>query len=186
MDTINYAVPNMNQCKGCHGTAESKIGPIGPKVRNLNRLGINSLENQITLLQERGYLAETTQSAAEMPRVANPFDLNSGRLFERARSYLDGNCAHCHAPGRPADTSGLYLNYEEERDVHWGLRKPPVAAGRGAGGLRVDIEPGNADKSILHYRMNSTDPGIMMPELGRSLIDKEGVALIREFIESLD
>jgi hypothetical protein len=33
--------------------------------------------------------------------------------------------------------------------------------------------------------MASTEPGVMMPELGRSLTHEEGVALIREYIASL-
>jgi len=63
--------------------------------------------------------------------------------------------------------------------------KPPVAAGRGSGGFDYDIVPGDPDHSILLYRLDSTDPGIMMPELGRSTIDQEGVALIRAYIEAL-
>ncbi len=118
--------------------------------------------------------------------MPDPFDPDEGDLFSRARSYLDGNCAHCHSPGRPADTSGLYLDYSETREVNWGVNKPPVAAGRGSGGLEVDIKPGEPDRSILLYRVNSADPGIMMPELGRSLIHREGVDLIEKFIESLD
>jgi hypothetical protein len=34
--------------------------------------------------------------------------------------------------------------------------------------------------------MKSNDPGVMMPETGRSMIDKEGVALIEAFIRQLD
>jgi len=33
--------------------------------------------------------------------------------------------------------------------------------------------------------MESTDPGTMMPELSRTLIDKDGVALIRQYIASM-
>jgi hypothetical protein len=34
--------------------------------------------------------------------------------------------------------------------------------------------------------MNSIDPAVMMPELGRSLIHKEGVALIAEWIRNME
>jgi hypothetical protein len=33
--TIDYAVPNVNQCKECHGVS-GELSPIGPKARNLN------------------------------------------------------------------------------------------------------------------------------------------------------
>jgi hypothetical protein len=34
--------------------------------------------------------------------------------------------------------------------------------------------------------MESTDPGILMPESGRKMVHKEGVALIRDWILSLE
>lgn len=186
---VDYAVPNFNQCKGCHINKDKAFTPIGPKVRNMNDphdYGDGIIANQVNHLQQIGYIAGAPANPADMPRIPRSFDNTDGSLFERARGYLDGNCAHCHSPGRPADTSGLYLDYTETRPVHWGIMKPPVAAGRGAGGLKVDIHPGQADKSILAFRMNSVDPGIMMPELGRGLIHKEGLALITEFINALD
>lgn len=39
--------------------------------------------------------------------------------------------------------------------------------------------------SILLYRMKSEDPGMMMPEIGRSIVHQEGVALIEEYIKNL-
>lgn len=42
--------------------------------------------------------------------------------------------------------------------------------------------PGRARKSILSYRLHSVDPGIRMPELGRSLVHVEGAALVDEWI----
>ena len=84
-----------------------------------------------------------------------------------------------------ASTSGLFLGLEETRPAHLGINKAPVAAGRGSGGLQVSIDPGHPDRSIMVYRMASTDPGVMMPELGRALPHKEGVALVADYIESL-
>ena len=61
----------------------------------------------------------------------------------------------------------------------------PGAAGRGSGGLEFDIDPGRPETSILLHRMNSVEPGVMMPELGRSLVDEDGVALVRDYLRSL-
>ena len=63
--------------------------------------------------------------------------------------------------------------------------KPPVAAGRGTGNRPFDVVPGHPETSIIPYRMASTDPGEMMPELGRSLTHKEGVALVTKYIAEL-
>ena len=60
-----------------------------------------------------------------------------------------------------------------------------MAAGTGSGGLKYAVVPGDADASITAYRMNSNEPDVRMPEIGRSLIHDEGVALIREWINSM-
>lgn len=66
-----------------------------------------------------------------------------------------------------------------------GIYKGPVAAGAGSGGLNYDIVPDIPDKSILTYRMESKDPGVMMPELGRRLVHTEGIDLIKNWIKSM-
>jgi len=63
--------------------------------------------------------------------------------------------------------------------------KSPVSAGGGAGGMNYDIVPGNAKASILAYRMNSAEPGTAMPELARTIIHKEAVQLITEWINKM-
>ena len=57
---------------------------------------------------------------------------------------------------------------------------------KGSGGHQFDIVPGQPDSSILLYRMITQDPGAMMPELGRKLVHKEGVALIRQWIAEME
>ena len=47
------------------------------------------------------------------------------------------------------------------------------------------VVPGDPDRSILTYRLQSVEPGIAMPELGRTISHKEGVALIRSWIADL-
>ena len=54
-------------------------------------------------------------------------------INDRARSYLDVNCGHCHSPTGNANSTGLYLNLVETRDINLGIYKKPVATGRGAG-----------------------------------------------------
>ena len=98
---------------------------------------------------------------------------------------MASNCAHCHKREGPAQTSGLFLTEDEKDATAYGINKPPVAAGKGSGGRMVDIKPGDANASILWYRMHIQDPGERMPELGRNLEHKEGVALIKEWIDSM-
>ena len=112
-------------------------------------------------------------------------NVETGDLAGRARAWLDVNCGHCHRQEGPAKNTGMYLLAAEVDPYKLGIRKPPVAAGRGSGGLQFGIVPGDPEASILHYRINSLDPGVMMPELGRKLKHKEGIQLIEEWISSL-
>jgi len=66
-----------------------------------------------------------------------------------------------------------------------GLCKVPVSAGQGSGDLLFDVVQGKPEESILVHRMESTTPKIMMPELGRTMIHREGVALIRQWIAAM-
>lgn len=183
---LNYIIPNMNQCKQCHENQKVMV-PVGPKARHMNKdyAYDTGVENQLQHLAKIGYLSGLPEDFASVPRLPKAEDPATGTLDERARAYLDINCAHCHNPKGPAYVSGLDLSYAQHEPGRLGIMKPPVAAGRGAGTNRVGIMPGKPDESILVYRIESTNPGIMMPQLPRQTVHKEGVALIREWIASL-
>ncbi|MFC3068166.1 SO2930 family diheme c-type cytochrome [Phenylobacterium soli] len=181
---VDYAVPNANQCKECHSVGED-LTPIGPKARNLNGdyAYPEGRENQLAHWTRTGLLAGAPAPAAA-PRTAVWNDAREP-LEARARAYLDGNCGHCHNAHGAASNSGLFLDLEETRAPVIGVGKRPVAAGKGSGGLLFDIAPGDPDGSILVHRMGSTEPGVMMPELGRSTVHDEGLALVRAYVASL-
>jgi uncharacterized repeat protein (TIGR03806 family) len=178
--TIKYAMPNKNQCKSCH-TRNGKMMPIGPKLKQLNNILAN--ENQLTNWAKVGYL----NKMPDQSKIKNLAAIHnkSASLDLKARSYLDVNCGHCHSATGPAASSGLRMNFEVQDPYSWGVKKSPVAAGMGAGSLLYDINPGHGIESIATFRMNSTHPGIMMPEIGRVSIHKEGVELIAKWIDSM-
>ena len=185
-----YIIPNLNQCKSCHNRNEVLM-PIGPSARQLNgdmKYGMSASEsaseNQLVHWQKMGWLTDMPP-LDDVPRAPVWNDPTTGSLDARARTWLDINCAHCHRPEGPANTSGLNLSIHERNPTAWGVMKTPVAAGRGSGGRQYDIVPGRPEESILLYRMESTDPGIMMPEVSRKVTHKEGVALVRDWIKSL-
>jgi uncharacterized repeat protein (TIGR03806 family) len=180
----NYIIPNKNQCKGCHSYKQNLL-PIGPKVRNLNKkfAYADGEKNQLDKWSEMGYLTgydagATHQKAAQWD---NPLD----SLHSRAMAYLDINCGHCHNPHGPGGTTGLNLVYGAPLDLNVGVNKPPVAAGRASGGLASSIVKGHPERSILHYRMVSDETGVMMPELGRTMVHEEGALLIEEWIKQM-
>lgn len=178
-----YTVPNANQCAGCHTAdfRDRKLAPIGLKARHLNHDFAG--ENQLIRLEKAGFLSGAPAPDAA-PRNADWMD-EASPLDARARSYLDINCAHCHSATGPARVSGLWLDTPTADLRKLGLCKPPVAAGRGTGDRPFGIVPGHPDRSILEYRLASTDPGEMMPETGRSLVHQEGLKLIGKWIAGL-
>lgn len=178
---VNYSVPNLNQCKGCH-ERNGQMSLIGPTLRQLNREQADG--NQLALFEKMGLVKGLPESNkwSRIPDWDNPAD---GTLDERARGWLEINCAHCHRLEGPAKNSGLYLTYFESDPYKLGVNKPPVAAGRGSGGLRYGIVPGKPEESILFHRIASLDPGVMMPELGRKLAHEEGIELIRNWITQM-
>ncbi len=182
---LDWHVPNVNECRGCHARA-GDIVPIGPNARNLTRDIVypeQGTSSQLAEWRRHGLLGELPASAV-MP-VPDAYD-TSAPLEQRARAYLDVNCAHCHNPQGPAHTSGLDLRWSQSDPALWGVYKRPVAAGRGSAGFEFSIEPGHPERSILVHRMDSTDPGVMMPELGRTLVDERAVQLMRDWIAGMD
>lgn len=183
-----YSVPNLNQCKGCHNRNE-QMTPIGPSARQLNGAysawGLpENTENQLLAWQKTGIL-QGLPAIEQVPKAAVWNKPETGNIDERARIWLDINCAHCHRLGGPAQTSGLNLSIHESDPLAMGILKTPVAAGRGSGNRKFDILPGKPDESILVYRIESTDPGEMMPEVGRKTTHKESVELIKEWIKQI-
>lgn len=181
--TTRYQIPNKNQCKTCHAQGNDVV-PIGPKVGNLNRsYTYNAVsENQLDRWVTTGILAAPPGNIPHWPDYRD----GSEDLTLRARAYLEVNCAHCHRREGAASNTGLFLQYYNHDSLSYGFRKKTVAAGAGSGDLTYNIVPGHAEQSILYYRMNSTAVQVRMPELGRNLIDEEGVALIKEWIDAMD
>lgn len=182
---INYLVPNKNQCKSCHNKNEV-MSPIGFQTKHLNNVldyG-QSQFNQLEYLVGLGKLAGFEDPSLH-PSLVN-YEDESQALDDRAMAYLDINCAHCHSAEGPASTSGLFLTYDQRDPMKLGINKTPVAAGSGAGSYKFDIVPGKPDESILIHRMNSTQVGVAMPEIGRTTVDQKGLELIKAWIAELD
>ena len=171
---ISYAIPNKNQCKECHAMSGA-VTPIGPKARNMS-------EDWLAAWHLAGRIDAVPTVASRVPLWE---DREQVPVAQAARGYLDVNCAHCHNPAGSASNSGLDLRWEQIDPIKFGIGKRPVAAGRGSGGLDFDIKPGDPAHSILYYRMASLEGGISMPEVGRSSLDPEGMAVVARWIRGM-
>lgn len=193
-----YRVPAALNCITCHAddSREAGAAPIGPKARNLNlAYGLDGPEpgqNQLVHLARRGLL-DGLPPPDTLPRLTR-WDVpgDSGHrpdspedIHARARAYLEINCAHCHQPQGGGSNSALYLDSLRPVNRQYGICKKPVAAGRGSGGLSFDIVPGKAADSILAFRLASSEPGVRMPPIARSVTHGEAVDLIARWIDTV-
>ncbi len=194
----NYLIPQRNQCLDCHDhieDGEQVTGIIGPRARYLHRDGVygGKTVNQLQHLHDLGLLpampalqSVTPAASLDHVRKVGVANLQGAALQDAARDYLEINCGHCHSPnGVEGRTSQLFLNAKNDNPFLYGVCKAPSSAGKGGFGRQYDVVPGHPDKSILVYRLETTELGAMMPDIGRSLPDTLGIALVRKWIEGL-
>jgi len=185
---LTYEIPGANQCLSCHAQVRDggrpSYEPLGPTAANMHRPADDAAGDQLARLAAAGRLTGLPDGGATAALPA-AFDPQAGSVADRARGWLDVNCAHCHNPAGSARTTGLDLRRTQTDPARAGVWKSPVAAGRGAGGRAYDIVPGKPDDSILVHRLETVEPAVMMPSLGRKTVHAEAVALVRAWIEHL-
>ena len=180
---VNYRIPATAQCLTCHKNSEMAI-PIGVKPQNLNSdfAFVDGTMNQLQKWMDMGYLNEVP---ANINTVVDWTD-TSNDLETRVRSYLDINCAHCHTPGGHCDYRPLRLAFDDSDDlVNMGVCVDPQTPIPGFEGDKL-ITPGDADNSVLLFRMETTEEQYRMPLLGRTLEHDINIDLMRDWINSLD
>lgn len=184
--SLDYAVPNTNLCQECHGLG-SQLDTLGGRTRQLNRshdYGKGAV-NQLDHLASLGFFDQAPP--AERETLSDP--AGSGGVTERTRSYFDANCAHCHAEGRIAASSGLLLDWAKtgpgNAPATYGVCKTPTSAGGGTCGLTHDVVPGKPGESILMCRIASRTQPVQMPPVATQLVDEQAVKLIGDWITSL-
>lgn len=195
----SYQVPAAMNCMTCHAgdNREAGAAPIGPKARLMNREfdygGDVGQRFQLEYMAELGMLAglpEPGNIAEPLPtwnRPGSSGETGNNDIHLRARAYLETNCVHCHNPGGAASNSNLELDSFRAVDRRYGICKRPVAAGKGSGDRRWVLVPGESAESILHYRVASTEAGVMMPPIGRTLGHTEAMELLTTWLdESLE
>ncbi len=174
--------PSRGDCLTCHTANAGFV--LGVKTRQLNReftypAGVT--ENELHAWNRLG-LFDTNLAGTDLkklPALANATDTKRN-LSDRARSYLDVNCANCHRPG------GTVAFFDARYDTP--LARQNLIDGRVLIDQRIDgarvIAPNDTWRSILFMRANTTE-AFKMPTLARNTIDVEGMALLRQWIESL-
>jgi uncharacterized repeat protein (TIGR03806 family) len=157
-NVIAYHIPSNSECATCHNSGNQVI-PIGFKARNLNRTVTRNAAgvNQLLHLMGAGLVeTEDISSIHALPAWNDP----TATLKERARAYLDINCAHCHHRNGFASDSNLFFSYElSTSDTRIGKRKDAIVSAMKNG---------------------------RMPLLGTTLVHQKGVDLVSAYIKDLN
>lgn len=180
--TQTWYYPNRQDCLTCH--TKGAGGVLGPKARQLNHpftypAGVT--DNELRTWNHLGLFEAELDEAAlgAIPTLAR-LDDSSRPLEERARSYLDANCSNCHRPG------GTVANFDARYDVplhKQGLLEGQVLIDEGLDNAHV-LTPRDTWRSIIFLRINTLE-GMKMPPLAHQELDRAGIALMRQYIESL-
>lgn len=180
--TQTWYYPSRQDCRTCH--TDLAGGVLGVKTRQLN--GDFTYSDGVTNNQLRAWnhlgLFEPAIAEADLggySKLARADD-KSRSLEDRVRSYLDANCSHCHRP------QGTVAYFDARYDVplaQQNLIEGQVLIDEAIDGAHI-ISPNDTWRSILFMRINSTD-AIKMPPLAHQQLDTQGIALVRQWIESL-
>lgn len=178
----SWYYPSRKDCLECHNSHTR--GALGPKARQMNRdlrYPDGSSENQLRRWNRLGLFdaALSEHDITSLQTLARSDDA-SRSIEERARSWLDVNCANCHRPG--ATVANFDARYETPLSEQQ-LIDGPVLIDQNVDRARV-ISPHDPWRSIALMRIDTNDE-IRMPPLARNTIDTQGVALMRQWIESL-
>ena len=112
-----------------------------------------------------------------MPAITDP----NASLEDRARSYLDANCAQCHRPG------GTGITFDARYDTPLAdqhLINAPAAVTLGLSDARI-VKPGDIGRSILNQRLISVVPTVKMPPLSHNQVDAHAAQVASEWINKL-
>ena len=178
----SWYYPSRADCLVCHNSHTQ--GALGPKTRQMNldlRYADGVTENQLHRWNRLGLFdtALDEHDIASFPTLARPDDTTRS-LEDRARSWLDANCGHCHRPG------GTVANFDARYETPLAqqhLIDGPVLIDENVDRARV-ISPHDPWRSVALMRVD-TDGEIRMPPLARNTIDTQGAALLRNWIGSL-
>jgi uncharacterized repeat protein (TIGR03806 family) len=184
IDQQDWIFPSGNDCLTCHTSAAGFA--LGLEVAQLNHdftyPSTSRTANQLLTLDQIVLFDSPLGDPSLQPELADPDDFGV-TLDAAARAYLHTNCAHCHRPNGPTQSS-MDLRFATLLDATAACDAAPQMGDFGLTNARI-VAPGAPDSSVLLARMNRRDAQAM-PPLASNEIDTAGVGLVRNWIADLN
>jgi len=181
--TQRWTFPGQSACNVCHTATAGWV--LGLNTRQLNctqkYAATKVTDNQLRALNKVGYFTPAVGESAipTFSKLSSLTNTTSSRE-DRARSYIDSNCAYCHRPG---GVQALWDGRWDTPLVNQGILNANPLRDLGISGAKL-IAPADVDHSLIHLRTNALG-GHQMPPIGKNRIDKVGVKLLEDWINSL-
>ncbi|HEX3146525.1 MAG TPA: PQQ-dependent sugar dehydrogenase [Gemmataceae bacterium] len=174
--------PSRTECTLCHTMSAKYVLGMNTLQANRDHEYGDCVANQLATFDHLGLfskpLADKPEKASRLVDYRDP----AQDLDARARSYLHANCSHCHRKwgGGNAEFQLLFALPLKETGI------TNVTPAHGEFDLKDArlLAPGDPDHSLVLHRMNKLGLG-RMPHVASNVIDAEGVALIREWIQKM-
>jgi uncharacterized repeat protein (TIGR03806 family) len=184
--TQHYYYPSRSECNVCHTPAAGNVLGLRTAQINKNHLftqsGNSIVDNQLRSYNKiRLFSSDIGEDYRAFPKLTDPSD-DSAEITDRARSYLDANCANCHRPDGTG-RSNMDMRYDIPLEAAHLVNEIPTLGDMGLEGARR-LVPGSADSSLIYLRMLDTLE-FRMPPIGSLLVDKAGVHLLKNWIDTL-
>jgi len=173
-----WRFPSRGECTICHTQRTGFL--VAMKADQLNR----DHQLQKFLADELVHPGGLPRDESKWGRLPEPHNPATGDLESRARAYLHVNCSHCHRETGLGGRAEFELMHWLSLDETGLIGASPMVGLSGTPESKI-IRPGVAEHSELLHRMSLRGPG-QMPLLGSQIVDEQGVALIREWIESME
>jgi uncharacterized repeat protein (TIGR03806 family) len=179
--SVTWNFPSRTQCMSCHTAVTGRVLGLNTRQFNGNHsyAATGRSDNQLRTLNHIGIFAGDIGAASQYGSMPNPTN-SAAALQDRAKAYLDSNCAICHQPNGPTPVS-MDLRYATSL-AGMNIVGITTETSSGAGALRV--APGNHASSDLWRRVSSSGSN-RMPPLGVGVVDAEAVQMLSTWIDSL-
>ncbi|HEY7313882.1 MAG TPA: PQQ-dependent sugar dehydrogenase [Gemmataceae bacterium] len=181
--TQTWYYPSPADCLTCHTSAAKFV--LGVKTRQLNgsfTYPTGTTDNQLRTWNYLGLFRPRLEESkiAELRKLV-PLTDTKASLADRARSYLDANCANCHRPGNI-----LRATFDARFDTPLARQglfdAPTVSDTLNLSDPRV-IACGDLGRSMTVQRMRRTDKN-RMPPLASAIPDRAALDVLERWIKS--